>query len=161
MSTANKDNAEKPSAPGKGDALLVGPVIKPLAKVKRAHNKLANLVKTAVGKGGIKITVSDSRLTIDATNVTATASNTSELHFSNGLITIDIDAAGIKLANVATGDYVQITPTGSLVMSDASSGNTLTINQADMFYGNYTMREFTICSSGSPANVRMLSSGDY
>lgn len=161
MSTVNKDNAEKPSAPGKADALLVGPVIKPLAKLKRAHNKLANLVKTAVGKGGLKIIVSDSRITIDASNVTATASNTSELHFNNGLITIDIDASGIKLANVATGDYVQITTGGSLVMADASSGNTLTINQADMFYGNYTMREFTICDGGSTANVRILCSENY
>lgn len=158
MSAENKANSDKPSVPGKTSPLIVGPVIKPLAKVKKAHNALANLVKTATGKGGVTITVSDSRITIDGSNVTA---NVSELHFSNGSITIDIDANGIKLANVATGDYVQITTGGSLVMADASSGNELTINQSDMFYGNYTMREFTICSSGSPANVRILCSEDY
>jgi hypothetical protein len=70
MSAEKKANSEKPSTPDRVDPLTVGPVIKPLGKLKRAHNKLVNLIRTITCKGGLKVSISDGRLIFDASKIT-------------------------------------------------------------------------------------------
>jgi hypothetical protein len=70
MSAEKKANSEKPSTPDRVDPLTVGPVIKPLGKLKRAHNKLVNLIRTITCKGGLKVSISDGRLIFDASQIT-------------------------------------------------------------------------------------------
>jgi hypothetical protein len=69
VSAYQKANSEKPSAPDRVDPLTVGPVIKPLGKLKRAHNKLVNLIRTITCKGGLKVSISDGRLIFDASGI--------------------------------------------------------------------------------------------
>lgn len=85
----------------------------------------------------------------------------SELHFNNGTISIDIDATGIVLTNLSSGDSVSILADGSFVIADASSGNEAVIYPSDMFYGNYAMNEFVVCNSGTPEYRRIFSSEGY
>lgn len=138
-----------------------------LASFAAAHNALVDLIKTARGTGGVKVFASDGRILIDGSGVSVTAGDSpsttaSTLYYNNGTVEITIGAVGISMTMLWSGDNILFdASTGAFEMFDVSSGNSLVINPADMFYGNYAMREFTVCNSGSPENRRFLASEPY
>jgi len=131
------------------------------ASVGTAHNALVDLIKNAEGAGGITVYASDGKLLIDGSGVSVTGGQAASLVFDDGNVLITIDADGVKVLNQVSSDYIQLHNDASLEISDHSSGNFLVIQPSDMFYGNYAMREYSVCSNGTPATARFLSSTTY
>lgn len=132
-----------------------------LASFAAAHNALVDLIKTSQGSNGIKVFASDGKIIIDGSGVSVTGGQAASLVFDDGNVLITIDADGVKVLNQVSSDYIQLHNDASLEISDYSSGNFLVIQPSDMFYGNYAMREYSVCSNGTPANARFLSSTTY
>ena len=126
------------------------------------HNALTALVAMLKGIKGIKVVVTEKSIVIGVDPATPLAGSLNgSLSYSDASITITIGADGIKLTNIASGDYAKIYPTGAIGITDISSGNELLLSPSDMFYGNIDMKEFTACDSGTPKFVRLLASDFY
>lgn len=80
-----------------------------------------------------------------------------ELHFNDGVIKIDIDANGVKLTNVATGDYAKMYTTGALGIFDQSSGAEFTVAPSDLATtGSIIPRDTGLYDGGVPVSAYVL-----
>lgn len=109
---------------GKFDSLKLDEAIAPVAPLAQRHNWLVDLVEGMVGQNGVKVTVSEGRILFELDRTTAGdalngtngsgsggSGTATELHYSNGSRTVDIDG------NALTATY------GSFYFNiDASTG---------------------------------------
>ncbi len=117
---------ESPSAP-----ITSAPAF--LVAFAQRINKLQEQRKKITGGPGIEVKVSSGNTVISALDGTGGGGGTSdELHFNDGTIDIDIDENGIKLLNIASGDYAKMYTTGALgVFSPTGSTKEVLISPSD------------------------------
>lgn len=92
--------------------------------------------------------------------IVAAAGSSSELHFSNGTITIDIDANGVKLKKTSTGHYVQMTNAGKFDVVNGSSGKSWEVDPA-LITHDMAIRTVSICSGGVTKSMDLVASAPY
>ena len=143
-------------------SLKIRKIARAFADVKAKHNALVGLIESLEGSLGVDIQVSytppkrhtktTSRdqprgkirvgLKPNAVPSVPSAASANELHFNDGTTQIDIDANGIKLTDIGTGNYCRIAPGAILSVYSASAAASFIVNPAAIF------RQIAIQSAG-------------
>ena len=154
------------------ERLKVGKVIKPLARLRNAHNKLVELIGTMTGRGGLVVKTDFDNISLGMnpqgnamlSQVIADAMAAGdELHYNDGTIKIDIDGNGVKLTvltGVQANSYVQLTPTGQFDLYSSTSLLHLLINPADVTY-SMSVKTVAVCSGGVTKSMKIIASDPY
>ena len=184
MSAEKKANSEKPSAPDRVDTLTVGPVIKPLGKLKRAHNKLVNLIRTITCKGGLKVSISDGRLIFDASQITGASEGAAiDVVGDDGKLnkvpkhstwatpttypsTLRVGGTGANVTSMNGGEIIARNSGGTVYVS-------LTLSSIEMYGAkqllisesaltkNMSIREIDVCDAGVAKKMLVIASAPY
>lgn len=97
---------------------------------------------------------------VNLTAVSVGAGPTNVLHYKDSSLQIDIDGNGIKLINLATGNYVYVYATGFFEIKNSSSGKTLQVDPT-LIAHDMSIKTISVCSSGVTKNMDVLGSDPY
>ena len=151
--------------------LKVGKVIKPVARLRDAHNKLVELIGMMKGYGGIVMKVTDGGIAISFNPIAAVigpggqtggggGSNADQLHYLDANTQIDIDGSGIKVTKLSNGNYCYIGNAGYFYVYNNVTGNLLTIDPA-LITHDMSIQTWAVCNSGTPASSLVLASAPF
>lgn len=171
-SGSSKAPTAKPSAGSSSAPKPTGIVLSPTGRIEQAPkimaplakqiNKLRDQRKNTHGKNGIRVTVAEGNSIISLDPQSASDVEAATLSYSDGTITITIDANGVKLTNVATGDYAKMYTTGAIGCYDVSSGEEFTVAPSELANaGSIIPREFVVNENGEPRGCFLLAGPTY
>ena len=149
--------------------------IGPVAKLADAYNKLRDYVLGARGASGIVIKHSAGGA-VHQLRTTAIPGNQSimniggtggggrgasnQLHYLDATTQIDIDGNGIKLTNLSSHNIFSVDTTGTVYVTNGSTGATLTINPA-LITHSMGIKTISVCSGGSTMSMDLIASDPY
>jgi hypothetical protein len=171
MSAEKKANSEKPSAPDRVDPLTVGPVIKPLGKLKRAHNKLVNLIRTITCKGGLKVSISDGRLIFDASEIIGVSEGAAiDVPGSDGKLnkvpkhstwaSPTLYPSELRVVHVSSGVYMAMSSPSNIPGIRMVGTHTLAILESDLTH-DMSIKEIDVCDGGVTKKMLVIGSDPY
>ncbi len=135
------------------------------------HNQLAKAhagIEAGYGivvqksQGNTRISVIPSTVADIVGQVISGGGTTTELHYNDGVIQIDIDGFGINIAILSGAGFGytwSIAQDGVQRISGGGSA-TLVIDPNEINY-NMSIKEWAVCNSGTPANASFISSDPH